>query len=171
MGRKLNSFIIFCGSILGILICLYAIHVHQQAHLSSDYEAACDFASWAKCSRVLTSKYSRLLEVLRVVPQDSPLNLSNSELGLAYYLILTFYPILQKSKLVTVSFAALSVASLVVSCYLGYVLVYILHDFCAVCVSIYCVNIIVFLTLLSEISIAWSKPNNKSPVVKASKMD
>uniref|UniRef100_A0A146MIX5 vitamin-K-epoxide reductase (warfarin-sensitive) n=1 Tax=Schistosoma mansoni TaxID=6183 RepID=A0A146MIX5_SCHMA len=42
--------------IVGILICIYALHVEHSKESNKEYRAFCDVSEYMSCSNVLTSK-------------------------------------------------------------------------------------------------------------------
>ncbi|KAK7455721.1 hypothetical protein BaRGS_00039461 [Batillaria attramentaria] len=102
---------------MGLLVSCYSLHVEVQKEHNPSYRAACDFSESMSCSKVLTSKYARGFGIVeRYLALLSPPSLSGP---------LLFY---------------MSVSSVLVSFYLGYILFFVLRDVCVVCVTTYVIN-------------------------------
>src|SRR4051812_26062649 len=104
------------------------------------------------CSRVLTSKWAKMIGLIFDLPENHPLNIPNTYLGVLFYFAIILYPMrifrwvpFRKHLLLLASL--LSIAS---SAYLLYVLYYILHDFCVVCVSTHIANTLIFFAAIAE---------------------
>ena len=59
-------------------------HHHPPADMSA-YTPFCDFAWWAKCSKVLMSPYGRVLQYSGLVSKEGPLDVPNPILGVGFY--------------------------------------------------------------------------------------
>ena len=70
---------------MGVLVSLYAYCVEANKHAHHGYEAMCDISSTFSCSKILTSKQSRLLLYFGIVSEDSVFNIPNSVLGMYMY--------------------------------------------------------------------------------------
>tara|TARA_B110001452_G_scaffold33372_1_gene25874 strand:- start:1825 stop:2319 length:495 start_codon:yes stop_codon:yes gene_type:complete len=131
----------FLGA-LGFCIASYALTV--EGHLDEDdYEAMCDISATMSCTAVFNSTYAHILSHWGVVPQGHPLDLSLAVVGMLLYggyvvaasLWDVIPPALRKNL-----FLAVAVGGACFSCYLLYVLKFILEDFCIVCTGFHCVN-------------------------------
>lgn len=142
-------------SILGIFICLYSIQVEIYKSRDNNYVAFCDINDYISCSKVFQSEYGKGFGLM---PKDSILNQHNSIYGLVFFI---FQLLLCKKLLISKKFIEsyffslvlfrsspkafqirifLSVLANMGSVYLAYILYFILHDFCIVCVSFYFIN-------------------------------
>lgn len=150
-----------CSS-LGLLVCLYALYVEQAMAVSASrgeaYEAACDFrlesGFEASCSSVLGSEYSHALSHLGLVRTGGPLDVSNSLLGLPFYLCVLGHaylaPLIGGARRAQAALLAASTLSLLFSVYLAYILVTVLADVCVVCISIYVCNAGIFVGAIAQ---------------------
>ncbi|XP_050350806.1 vitamin K epoxide reductase complex subunit 1-like protein 1 [Nymphalis io] len=129
--------------LLGILVSTYALYVEMAAEMKPGYKALCDISEHASCSRVLTSKYGK---GLGIVPKDSPFKLPNCVYGVMFYSIMIFLTTFDVTSAVKVQIG-LSITSLATCIYLAYLLIFVLRDFCVVCVSTYLLNIIIAILL------------------------
>ncbi|XP_047533133.1 vitamin K epoxide reductase complex subunit 1-like protein 1 [Vanessa atalanta] len=129
--------------LLGILISTYALYVEMAAEMKPGYKALCDISEHASCSKVLTSKYGKGLGIM---PKDSPFKLPNCVYGVMFYSIMIFLTTFNVTSVVKVQIA-LSITSLATCVYLAYLLIFVLRDFCVVCVSTYLLNIIIAILL------------------------
>ncbi|XP_023936086.1 vitamin K epoxide reductase complex subunit 1-like protein 1 [Bicyclus anynana] len=135
-GKELNRAIITI-SLVGVLVSTYALYVELLADLRPGYKAMCDISEHASCSKVLTSKYAK---GLGLVPEGSPFKVPNCVYGIIFYCIIIFLTTYDHLMAVRLQLG-LSAMSLVICVYLAYLLIFILKDFCVVCVSTYVVNI------------------------------
>ncbi|GBM71329.1 Vitamin K epoxide reductase complex subunit 1-like protein 1 [Araneus ventricosus] len=129
---------IFC--IAGLLLSIYAYHVEVKKEKDENYTAMCDISEHMSCTAAFSSKYGKGFGILEhIVGKESILNQPNSVFGLVFYLI--FMPLGEIPNL-TVSkiMIGLAVLSNLCSVYLAYILMFILYDFCVVCVTTYAVN-------------------------------
>uniref|UniRef100_UPI00398E8B49 vitamin K epoxide reductase complex subunit 1-like protein 1 n=1 Tax=Pristiophorus japonicus TaxID=55135 RepID=UPI00398E8B49 len=131
-----------CG--LGLALSLYAYHVETSRERDAAYRAMCDISDSISCSKVFTSRWGRGFGLLGgVLGHDSILNQPNSVYGLLFYLLQLMLS-LTGSAMAAIVLAASSVVSLAGSLYLAYVLIFVLHDFCLVCVTTYGINLLLF---------------------------
>ncbi|CAF1000864.1 unnamed protein product [Didymodactylos carnosus] len=143
--------IVYCLSIIGILLSLYAFYVEQNKKRDPNYKAACDFGSRASCSRVLTSKYGTGFGIIEgILGKDSVLNQADSVFAILFYLLSIILNMSKNSKIIAKIRVILSLITNLGSIYLGYILYFILNDICVVCGSMYIVN---FLLLICNIGL------------------
>lgn len=150
-------------ALLGIYWCLAGLRVeielenvyphfdyHNPPADMSKYTPFCDFAEWAKCSKVLMSPYGRFLQYVGIAAKDSAIDLPNPILGCGYFLCHIVYPILKAIKFPLVDELASAVSLFVCffSVWLGHKLFIVLQDFCIVCVSSYLCNFLLFATMV-----------------------
>ncbi|KAI1302337.1 Vitamin K epoxide reductase complex subunit 1-like protein 1 [Halotydeus destructor] len=125
-------------SILGILLSLYTIYVEIQHEKDNKFRALCDINEHMSCSKVFMSKYGK---GFGLVSPESPFYLPNPIFGVIHYfttLMITLFA--GRDKLLINVFIMLAALSNIGSVYLGYVLFFVLHDVCVVCITIYVVN-------------------------------
>ncbi|MFH1917299.1 MAG: vitamin K epoxide reductase family protein [Nanoarchaeota archaeon] len=115
---------------IGILLSVYAYYVEQHARRLRSYKALCDFSSKISCTKVFTSRYSKILGV------------SNSLIGVVYYAIV-FVLSAGGVYSVLVPLTLLGVIASIVLAYLSY---FRLKKFCVVCTGTYVINIAIFIT-------------------------
>ncbi|KPJ08413.1 Vitamin K epoxide reductase complex subunit 1-like protein 1 [Papilio machaon] len=123
-------------SIVGILLSTYALYVEMAAEAQPGYKALCDISEHASCTRVLTSEFSK---GFGFVAEDSSFEVPNCIYGIVFYCIIIFLSTFDHAAVVRLQqFLCLAAAA---SCvYLAYLLLFVLFDFCIVCVSTYVVN-------------------------------
>ncbi|KAJ0176672.1 hypothetical protein K1T71_007851 [Dendrolimus kikuchii] len=131
---------IILSCIVGVLISTYGLYVELTKEAHPEYRALCDIAEYASCSKVLTSKYSK---GFGVVSKDATLYLPNCIYGLVFYCLIIFLTTFDNVFVVRILFI-LSSTSVLGCFYLAYLLAFVLHDFCVVCVSTYIVNAFMF---------------------------
>lgn len=127
--------------LLGFVISTYAYSVEQRAdearRMGKDYRAACDVGPFS-CTRVFSSEFGYVTQFFGLP------KVSNAALGIAFYLLellCCWSPTL---------LLCMSAQGVVASLGLGYLLLFILHDVCVVCCSIYVVN-----TLIAVLAYRW----------------
>lgn len=148
---QLNSILTLILVVVGILLCCYALYVEIRIQKAKrgrdsgggqDYVAACDINDRVSCTRALESKYARGLGIL---PENSPLSMSNAVYGLVFYGFLIVVGIVSFYYEDSVWVGGLLLASLIVvnltDVYLAYILFFVLKDVCVVCISWYSVNL------------------------------
>ncbi|XP_056662330.1 vitamin K epoxide reductase complex subunit 1 [Monodelphis domestica] len=125
----------------GLALSAYALHVKAERARSREYRAYCDLGESISCSRVFSSPWSKGFGLVEpFLGPDSILNQSNSIFGLIFYsqqLLLGCYSARWASSVLMFS----SVLSLFGSVYLAWILLFVLYDFCLVCVSTYAINL------------------------------
>ncbi|XP_045772923.1 vitamin K epoxide reductase complex subunit 1 [Maniola jurtina] len=135
-AKQLNRAIITI-SLIGVLLSTYALYVELLAELRPGYKALCDISEHASCSRVLTSKYGK---GLGLVPEDSPFKVPNCVYGIIFYCIIILLTTFDQVYMVRLQLG-ISAVSLLTCVYLAYLLIFVLKDFCLVCVTTYVLNI------------------------------
>ncbi|XP_045497927.1 vitamin K epoxide reductase complex subunit 1 [Colias croceus] len=133
--NSINRGLVSAG-ILGIFLSTYALYVEMAAEARPGYKALCDISERASCSRVLTSEYSK---GFGIVAKNSAFEVPNCVYGILFYCIMIFLS--TYDNLLAVRLQVFLGVSSVISCvYLAYLLIFVLGDFCIVCVSTYFVN-------------------------------
>ncbi|KAK4289792.1 hypothetical protein Pmani_037263 [Petrolisthes manimaculis] len=134
-------------STVGIVLAVYALYVETAKEHDGNYKAMCDISSSVSCSKVFTSKYGRGFGLVgSILGEDHFLNVPNSIPGIIFYILNIIMGEVKSIGVARAQRVILSLSNLM-SLYLGYLLYFVLHDFCVVCVSTYMVNLI--LTVLS----------------------
>ncbi|KAL0883224.1 hypothetical protein ABMA27_016654 [Loxostege sticticalis] len=136
MAIKGHSRAIIATSIMGVLVSTYALYVEMAAEARPGYKAMCDFSEYASCSRVLTSEYSK---GFGIIPKESALEVPNCIYGIMFYCLVIFLGTYDNIGVVPLQLV-LVFTSCLSSVYLAYLLAFVLHDFCIVCVSTYFIN-------------------------------
>ncbi|XP_074854460.1 vitamin K epoxide reductase complex subunit 1 [Carettochelys insculpta] len=125
---------------LGLVLSVYALHVESSRERDPGYRAMCDLSPSISCSKVFTSRWGRGFGLVEgLLGKHSTFNQPNSIFGIVFYTLqalLGFTP----SFLAVVTLLGTSVVSLAGSLYLAYILFFVLHDFCLVCVTTYLLN-------------------------------
>ncbi|XP_051750684.1 vitamin K epoxide reductase complex subunit 1-like protein 1 [Ctenopharyngodon idella] len=128
----------------GILISLYAFHVEREKTRDANYRALCDLSSSISCSKVFTSRWGRGFGLLGTIfGNDSAVNQPNSVYGIFFYVFQLLLG-LTASAMAALILMTTSIASVMGSLYLGYILYFVLKDFCFICVTTYLLNFILF---------------------------
>ena len=97
-----------------------------------DYEPLCS-TRWGSCATVFTSEYSHILSHWGIVESNSMYDISLPVAGILNYSLFLMYPFAGGAipKREAVLFT-ISSASIIFSCYLLYILKFVLQDFCIV---------------------------------------
>ena len=135
-----QSVTILC--LVGISLTLYAFYVETRKSNDPTYRAACDINENMSCSRVLTSRWGRGFGLFNA---DSVLNIPTSIFGCIYYCLSLLLNRSYTSKTIARLRVLFSILTNLGSIYLGYVLYFVLHDFCFVCCGMYIVNFILLI--------------------------
>ncbi|KAF4113925.1 vitamin K epoxide reductase complex subunit 1-like protein 1 [Onychostoma macrolepis] len=128
----------------GILLSLYAFHVEREKTRDANYRAMCDLSSSISCSKVFTSRWGRGFGLLgSIFGNDSAVNQPNSVYGILFYIFQLLLG-LTASAMAALILMTTSIASVMGSLYLGYILYFVLKDFCVICITTYALNFILF---------------------------
>ncbi|KAJ8412394.1 hypothetical protein AAFF_G00127300 [Aldrovandia affinis] len=131
--------------LLGILLSLYAFHVESEKARDPNYEAMCDVSKAMSCSKVFTSRWGRGFGLLgSIFGKNSAMNQPNSVYGIFFYVFQLLLG-MTVSAMAALILMTTSIASVVGSLYLGYILYFVLKDFCIICVTTYALNFILFI--------------------------
>jgi vitamin-K-epoxide reductase (warfarin-sensitive) len=135
-------------ALVGVCVAGYALYIEFASHEAERTGVAVSFfcdklAAWMSCSRALTGPYGKVLSLWGLVAKGSALDVPNSAIGMLFYL-LALAPWNALGARGGDLFMVAALASLAFSAYLGYVLYYVLHEFCIICVTSYCVNTLLF---------------------------
>jgi len=135
-------------ALVGVCVAGYALYIecasHEAERTGVHVSFFCDkLAPWMSCSRALTGPYGKVLSLWGLVAKGSALDVPNSAIGMLFYL-LALAPWSAAGARGGDLFMAAAAASLAFSLYLAYVLRYVLHEFCIICVTSYCVNVLLF---------------------------
>ncbi len=129
------NLLIILLSFIGFCISLYAYFVDQNLKKDPNYQPVCNISDRISCTKPITSPYGKLL------------GFSNSYLGLVYYPILALLAIVGND----ISLLVLATGSLLFTLYLAYILFTKIKSLCLICLTIYAVNISLFLICLNNI--------------------
>ena len=144
--------------LVGIALSLYAYYVETRKTDDSSYQAACDLHERMSCTRVLTSRWGRGFGLFSF---DSPLNLPDSIYGLMYYCLSLVLNQSYKSRNIACLRIILSILTNLGSIYLSYILHFILHDICVVCLGMYIVNFLLLICNLKLLTITNSSKHKQ----------
>jgi vitamin-K-epoxide reductase (warfarin-sensitive) len=148
MGRKSwNERILLIGIFIGFVLSVYTIYIEYNLSSDQNYVASCDINPQISCSRVITSEYGHILSALNIVPRNSIFDRPNCEYGVLFYLtIFLFYLFSSSSPLMKLFLLFTAVFGMILSCLLGYIMVYILQQICVICYGTYFVNTVILIT-------------------------
>jgi len=126
--------------IAGFAIATYALSVEYNMD-TPGYEAKCDIGAGFSCTAVFKSPYAHVLSHWGVVPHGHPMDLSLAVAGIllygAYFIAGSLWHVIPARSTIFLTVAS---AGALFSCYLLYVLKFILGDFCIVCTGFHTVN-------------------------------
>lgn len=132
-------------SLIGIGLSLYAFYIETRKSTDPTYRAACDLSESMSCSRVLTSRWARGFGLFH---SDSIFNIPTSVFALVYYCLSLLFNLSYQSKFIARLRVFFSILTNCGSIYLGYILYFILQDFCFVCFGMYIVNLMLLISNL-----------------------
>ncbi|XP_071443731.1 vitamin K epoxide reductase complex subunit 1-like protein 1 [Hetaerina americana] len=136
-----NGILFMC--ICGVLLSYYAYVVETSKEEDENYEAMCDISEHMSCTKAFTSRYGKGFGFVGpVLGEHSIFNQPNSVYGISFYCLIGALTFLDSSLASRIQFW-ISLFSNIGSAYLAYILAFILHDFCVVCVSTYFVNLVI----------------------------
>ena len=132
-------------SLVGFAAALYARHVEHSMDEDPFYVPACNSAFLGgNCGAVFKSEYGRILSHWGVVPQGHALDFSLATTGIllygAYFVAITFRRPWTVIPFREEMFLAVATVGACFSCYLLYVIKYVLNDFCIVCTTFHLCN-------------------------------
>ncbi|KAF5269640.1 hypothetical protein FQR65_LT05979 [Abscondita terminalis] len=149
---KLVNYGLVATCLIGLSLSFYSYRIERAVEHDKDYVASCDFSENFSCSKAFKSKFGKGFGMIgNILGEDSALNQPNSLFGILIYSFLATI-VLSDSRLVTKVALSIILLSNVASVYFGYILIFILHDFCIVCVCIYVVNFVNLLLILKKIN-------------------
>lgn len=124
-----------------MILSLYGLYVEVQHDLQPSFEAMCDINPTISCSAAFLSDYGKGFGILP--PQ---LALRNPIFGILFYLTMLVLVLLPPERpLYTQAILALAIIANLSTLYLGYILAFVLHVACVVCITIYVVNFIILI--------------------------
>jgi vitamin-K-epoxide reductase (warfarin-sensitive) len=123
-------------AIIGFVISAYLFYVEQKMKSDITYKPVCDISDRISCSKVIQSPFARLFFV------------SNTIIGMGYYAVVALLALMNMGKLLVI----LSVGAALASCVLGYILYFKIKSFCVMCTSLYIVNFLILVIMLSHFS-------------------
>ncbi len=122
-------------SFIGFCVSLYAYSISQNLKKDPSYKPACNISDRISCTKPIESPYGNLL------------GFSNSYLGLVYYPLMILLALFGNNA----SLMVLATGSLLFTIYLAYILFTKIKSLCLICLTIYAVNISIFLVCLNRI--------------------
>jgi len=144
-GLKCNKFFNVVLSMAGIGLSAYAFYVEKKSHENENYVPMCDINQEISCSKVFNSEFGRGFGLVgKYLGDDHPANQPNSLYGIVFYSFMLLMSLFNRRMLASLQIL-FSLGACGMSCYLGYLLYFVLKDLCVVCVATYAVN---FLQLL-----------------------
>ncbi|XP_062994513.1 vitamin K epoxide reductase complex subunit 1 [Elgaria multicarinata webbii] len=137
-GWERTDRLLLCA--VGLALSVYAFHVETSKERDDTYQAMCDISAAISCSRVFTSRWGRGFGLVAgLLGPHSVFNQPNSVFGLAFYILQVLLGF-SSSGLAAITLLGSSFISIAGSLYLAYILFFVLHDFCVICVSTYALN-------------------------------
>jgi vitamin-K-epoxide reductase (warfarin-sensitive) len=121
-------------AIIGLFISLYSYYIERLLKENINYKPICDISSRISCTKPLKSKYRNLFL------------LSNSLVGIIYYVAIVLLALLNLECMLFY----LSLAGIVASIVLIYILLVKIKSLCLVCFSIHAINALIFICMLMK---------------------
>ncbi|OGB97201.1 hypothetical protein A3F06_02320 [candidate division TM6 bacterium RIFCSPHIGHO2_12_FULL_36_22] len=118
--------IIVSVAVIGIILCLYGFAIEQKVAKDKKYKPVCDISDKISCSRAINSKYGKLFGI------------SNTLVGMVYYLTIIFLQYFNLSALVFYLTLAGGCASIV----LAFILYVRIKTLCLLCTTAYVINFV-----------------------------
>ena len=154
----------------GIGLSSYAYYVHLAKESDENFVALCDIDEHISCSKVFNSTYGKGFGLVPMITGDDkhPLNQPNSLYGIVFYSLFGLLYLCGSNSriLATLQFYSFVIAC-GMSCYLGYILYFVLMDLCVLCIGTYAVNFL--LLLLSYCKKRSLRNKSKSPMMSYSR--
>ncbi len=150
----LRAILVQVAAVLGFAVAYYGYGVETKMD-SPGYEGAmCDISASMSCTAFFQSSYGHILSHWGLVEKGSPLDLSLTVAGMllygAYFAAACLWDLLGAIGIRRHMFLAVASVGGAFSCYLLYVLHYILEDFCVVCFTFHVVNFSMLLIAIAE---------------------
>ncbi|BFZ18880.1 hypothetical protein BsWGS_21919 [Bradybaena similaris] len=147
---------------IGLCISSFGLYIEIVKENNPNYVPFCDINSYIACSRALTSRYGKGFGLVdKFLSNTSILNQPNTVYGIAFYTSQAMLSLSSSSSTAVVQTVA-SVFANIGSIYLGYILYYIIKDFCLVCVSTYVVNFLLLIVCIFRLKGAVSDEIKKT---------
>ena len=124
---------VFVLALLGLLVSFYAYRLEKKLKTDQNYKATCDISDTISCSKPILSEYGEIF------------GFSNALLGMLFYSLMAILAFMNKINLLFY----LSIASLIASAFLAYLLYFRIKTLCLICTTIYAINILLFLVIYS----------------------
>lgn len=128
----MKSIYVLCA--LGLLLSIYSLFTLSQKKRKTEYKSFCDINEKASCTKAFSSKYG------------SHFGVPNGVWGILFYITLGVSNYLEQ----TLALVTFSSFGLISSFYLAYVLVSKVKTWCVVCITIYGINLGLFLWIFLE---------------------
>ncbi|XP_070573106.1 vitamin K epoxide reductase complex subunit 1-like protein 1 [Ptychodera flava] len=128
--------------VLGLLLSAYALKVELCKARDPNYVAVCDFSDRMSCTKAFMSPYGKGFGIIGpLLGDDHILNFPNPILGIVFYSLQLIIGQWFYANAILIQFLLYSsIMSCIGSIYLGYILYFVLNDFCVVCIATYIVN-------------------------------
>ena len=152
--------------LVGLGLSSYAYYVELMKESDEKYVALCDIGENMSCSRVFNSKYGKGFGLVTLLTGDEKhvLNQPNAMYGIVFYSLLGLLFVCGSGSRFLANLQLFSfLLANGMSCYLGYILYFVLQDLCVVCISTYLVN---FLLLLLNFCKKRSLRKKVSPIME-----
>lgn len=136
-SKQTKNWLVWAGSILGILASLYLVYHHISIETDPSKISFCSMSDYVNCDKVAQSEYSELFGV--------PI----ASFGLLFFILVLFAPRLSKSQNLSESETSdilcfLSVIGLLASLIYAAISLLVIGALCIVCTAVYVASILVF---------------------------
>ena len=154
--------------LVGLALAFYGVVVERNIAIArrtgEKYTALCDIeAVGASCSSALGSEAANVLSYWGVLPKGHVLDLSNAEAGLLFYSAVALAPWVRAvpGDVRVVAVLLASIATALISLYLAYVLVVVLHEVCPLCSTMQFINALIVCVAIVDFAALVSPPKPK----------
>lgn len=114
----------FILALIGIMVCVYLIHIEQQLTHNPQYKPLCNISDKISCTQPIQSPYRAIFGI------------SNAKAGIVYYALILICIL----GGFTAVLKGLVIAGLGASLYCAYILFFKIRVLCILCVLIYIIN-------------------------------
>ena len=157
------------GALLGLSASLLAMWIEAEAESARGMGVVyvsplCDRYGFS-CSKVLTSKYAKVLSLWGLVEAGGPADVSNALLGALFYvatLVLSAPAVLRlPPAFARQALLAAATGSLAFSAYLAFILKTVLRENCPICITMYASNVAIFVGVAAQTARAMQRAAGK----------
>ncbi|CAH1403445.1 unnamed protein product [Nezara viridula] len=156
---------------IGFALSLYSLLVEINIERNPTYTPMCDISPSMSCTKAFGSQYGKGFGIIgKLLGEKHGLNQPNSLYGMAFYTLCFFITMVDMRTAVNIMIG-LAILSNLASLYLASLLIFVLQDFCIVCVSTYFVNATLLFLSMYKKRVLFGASNIKSEKSSHAKED